>query len=89
MAEEAKPIVKAENKSFSYKLSPRHDWRDVCITISANGERINLAGKDVTVPREASAEDPRTSVSVRAATHDEMAEHFNKGFQDLIIRVNK
>lgn len=89
MADEVtKPATAATVKTeWFYKVSPAHEWRDSLITVSKNGERINLAGKEVKLKRDASESDPRTEITVRAATQEEMKDHFDKGFQDVIIKV--
>jgi hypothetical protein len=87
MEDTNKPIAKASSKGDVYKISPRHEHRLSAVTLNKDGERINLMGKTVVLKREPTEDDPRTEISVRGATQDELREHFEKGMQDFVIRV--
>jgi hypothetical protein len=82
----------AKANSAVYKISPRHEHRESMITVSANGERINLAGKDLVIKRQPTQDDPRTEIKVRAATQEDLKNHFEGygkgGHQDVVIKVS-
>lgn len=78
----------AKANSAVYKISPRYEYKERMITLTSDGERINLTGKDTIIKKDATVDDPRTEIKVRGATQEDLKNHFEKGHQDIVIKTS-
>ena len=80
-----KPVAAAEAVAKEvYVINDRYTHLPHLITLDAKGKRINLLGKDVKIPREPTTDDPRTELSARGATQEDLKYHYSKGTQPIV-----